>query len=1340
MNILQIYSFVFFLVTTSATVSWGQSVSVSPMGLHRVPFGATVDNPFWQRLKIELNEHPSAGDTIIVRLPAEIGIADTDRDGDLLDEVNVEDTFGIGTGYRLATSVSNRRIVIKSTYGGLKGTIYIHFPIITPHGVNSTRLAYGQISFSNDKEQPVSAGQIMLEIVQPRNLNTVNLNSVFNSALSDTTTNLQGDIFPTDYGLSAGVRFPDFLQDESNNIGRYGLISGNIVFDGDDNNDTRFIVWISTDKNLDRVYLDVASPAVSAITGLPIETLEGELMDFKLKVDHLDELTYYVYITSNLTGEFPLARSRGFRVKHEPVLSWVGQFQSSNCDFLDSGNLLNFDTGEPGVQSESRNSIQINFQAIDYNDSATVSLYYAKADTLDSSNLVVSGSAPNLVIDALSGAEPIDSTKTLLEGRDTNQYWNIATSDSVFVPTGDYYIYGVISDGKTHAVKRSEYYFSVRHSPFIALDVRDDETIQTGGTLGERYYTFTWNGDRGHEGDRAIGDSAQISLYYSNRFDFYIPGGASDLISAASDSTQDTHLIIAGLEEKSDRRIDNQYQWDFWTYKNPDDGGVPRTGVDYGIYAIVETDSLRRLVRWNDESGEPRVLQFNHEPFLRILEPANTFEINGLQGFDVVWDVIDVDDEAKIWVILTSASAAEVLGDSTNYGALRSDGMIDWLANSKDGCSSGSQLLTENSPKRFSVRPATLVKTMSCMQMPITDGDYYVYIVVDETLESLPNEKALALRAPGRIKITGLGPTGAIGLSGPNLEFLPAIVNAGSSGDTITVQIYPNTGGEEVDLVTIFASVDTSLIRIVDQVPGQTGVQPFKLSNDALGTVLRDTLQVIQDSLYAGQYLADLIYYEQVGTKRYDGRQSLGSIQFVTRDTVGSTSVRFNHYGTRKTAFYRSGKNLAHIASQDAMTINIQNRGSINGRVPLQGRKDYSGLTTFFLRNRNSFESITDTRFIAANDIDSTMLGIQDTLSVDGRFSLIDIPRGEYQLVVRRSGYLDGQIPLVQIENGKTVSDVQPTFQMDGKSNPGYLIGGDITGYVDIDGKSFSDNEIDQLDIDYVVAYFGRSVQSGDAASFADIDGDSLVWIADLNMVAANFNSQGVAPVFKATTGGFPGIATMNIFSSESDGRLLVEANVEGVSGMTAYVVRINYDSESLRWIGAEDFSFSGYQSVVAEHRSEDGIAWASALVGFANGANNNSKLASFEFERVRYTATPVVVTEIEWIDVSGTRHRAKIGSSSQKEAFLLPNVPNPFNPQTQISFNLPFEGRLDLSVYDTLGRIVRGLANGDSKPGLHTVVWNGRDNSGREVASGTYFLRLRFDDVVAIRKMLLIR
>ncbi|MEK9737822.1 MAG: hypothetical protein VW239_10920, partial [Candidatus Nanopelagicales bacterium] len=79
-----------------------------------------------------------------------------------------------------------------------------------------------------------------------------------------------------------------------------------------------------------------------------------------------------------------------------------------------------------------------------------------------------------------------------------------------------------------------------------------------------------------------------------------------ELEAAAADSTRDTHRIVSGLQEKPDGRADNQYVWDLWRYKNPDGGGVPKEGVDYALYGIVQNDSTRRVVRWND-AGTPVV-------------------------------------------------------------------------------------------------------------------------------------------------------------------------------------------------------------------------------------------------------------------------------------------------------------------------------------------------------------------------------------------------------------------------------------------------------------------------------------------------------------------------------------------------------------------------------------------------------------------------------------------------------------------------------------------------------------------------------------------------------------
>jgi len=85
-------------------------------------------------------------------------------------------------------------------------------------------------------------------------------------------------------------------------------------------------------------------------------------------------------------------------------------------------------------------------------------------------------------------------------------------------------------------------------------------------------------------------------------------------------------------------------------------------------------------------------------------------------------------------------------------------------------------------------------------------------------------------------------------------------------------------------------------------------------------------------------------------------------------------------------------------------------------------------------------------------------------------------------------------------------------------------------------------------------------------------------------------------------------------------------------------------------------------------------------------------------------------------------------------------NFPNPFNPSTAISFQLSAVSFVTLRVYDLLGREVITLVNGVGKPGVYTVRWNGKNNSGQPVSSGIYLYQLRAGDVVSTRKMLLLK
>ncbi len=89
--------------------------------------------------------------------------------------------------------------------------------------------------------------------------------------------------------------------------------------------------------------------------------------------------------------------------------------------------------------------------------------------------------------------------------------------------------------------------------------------------------------------------------------------------------------------------------------------------------------------------------------------------------------------------------------------------------------------------------------------------------------------------------------------------------------------------------------------------------------------------------------------------------------------------------------------------------------------------------------------------------------------------------------------------------------------------------------------------------------------------------------------------------------------------------------------------------------------------------------------------------------------------------------------------ARLLPNVPNPFNPSTELRFELDMAGSVELNVYDARGHLVRSLVAGNFAAGSHGVIWDGTDRAGRQVASGVYQVRLVTETAVRTRSITLV-
>jgi C1A family cysteine protease len=85
-------------------------------------------------------------------------------------------------------------------------------------------------------------------------------------------------------------------------------------------------------------------------------------------------------------------------------------------------------------------------------------------------------------------------------------------------------------------------------------------------------------------------------------------------------------------------------------------------------------------------------------------------------------------------------------------------------------------------------------------------------------------------------------------------------------------------------------------------------------------------------------------------------------------------------------------------------------------------------------------------------------------------------------------------------------------------------------------------------------------------------------------------------------------------------------------------------------------------------------------------------------------------------------------------------NYPNPFNGTTTVSYSIAASGRVDLKIYDPAGRAVRVLERRDKEPGRYTALWDGKDDAGRDVASGVYFCRLRAGKLNQTMKIIYLR
>lgn len=88
----------------------------------------------------------------------------------------------------------------------------------------------------------------------------------------------------------------------------------------------------------------------------------------------------------------------------------------------------------------------------------------------------------------------------------------------------------------------------------------------------------------------------------------------------------------------------------------------------------------------------------------------------------------------------------------------------------------------------------------------------------------------------------------------------------------------------------------------------------------------------------------------------------------------------------------------------------------------------------------------------------------------------------------------------------------------------------------------------------------------------------------------------------------------------------------------------------------------------------------------------------------------------------------------------LMQNYPNPFNPSTKIQYEIPDASKIEISIYDMNGRLIKTIVNEHQQAGSYRVIWDGMNKSGNKVSSGVYVYTVKFGNIVSSKKMMFLK
>ena len=382
---------------------------------------------------------------------------------------------------------------------------------------------------------------------------------------------------------------------------------------------------------------------------------------------------------------------------------------------------------------------------------------------------------------------------------------------------------------------------------------------------------------------------------------------------------------------------------------------------------------------------------------------------------------------------------------------------------------------------------------------------------------------------------------------------------------------------------------------------------------------------------------------------------------------------------------------------------------------------------------------------IKIRSVDSRMIYVGKS-GDDGTFMITGIRTGSYIAVAKARGYVPewyDNVPTInqaiefEVAAGDTTPDIDFSLQKF------ELFGGSITGLVTDDSTGMPLDGALVLAIHIGTGRISRGISApeGDYTICGLIPGLYIVVSWAQGYIGEFYNNAHrwwqADPVLVLLNQEVTGIDFA--LTPLEEGAYMISGNIVTQSGEPlegALIVAENEAGVVATDLSAEDGSYAFYDLPAGSYKL---FASSVGLTDSYHGGASESSAATLS------VGNGVNASEVQLTAGAETTEIEGIDGALPAEFSLAQNFPNPFNPNTEIRFELPANADVTLKVYNLLGEKVVTLVNGTHEVGRHTVVWNSLDQQGMQLASGLYIYRLEAQAsdgqrFIQTRRMLLLK